>query len=329
MNNASTTTDLVVYIGVDVASRDCHAVFEGRKPRCFGLSAEGAGALCAWVRQTHPAAELCAVMEHTGVYSLAWYFLLQAQGIRCALCHASKIHHFAKADGQRSKTDKADAKAILSYALHYRPEPTTLAPRAQRQVALLLKQRDNIIEMRVALQNQFTALSFLPEDLALVEELFSKLLAGLAQAEADLATKIEAVISQDVRLREAYQIVRQLQGVGPVSGSTFCSMLDKILDCNPKELTALCGLAPAHKQSGNSQKPSHIDKQGRAQTRRNLYLAGLAASKYNPKCIEIKQRLEARGKPRKVIIVAIARNLLLQTQKALKAHFLSTAPTAC
>jgi transposase len=318
--------DTVVFIGIDVSSRDCYAAIEGKKPRRFKFDGASAAALATWVREGHPTARLRAVMEHTGVYSMAWAALLEEHGIEYALCHSAKIHFHAIADGQRSKTDKADAKAILSYALHYRPEATILAPLAQRQLVLLLKQRDSIIKQRVALHNELKALSFLPESLALVQEELQEIIATLEQAEASLNNKMAAVIAEDEQLREANRLVRQLKGVGPVSSATFCSMLDKILDCSPKQLTALCGLAPAHRQSGASQKPSHIDKQGRAQTRKNCYMAGLSASSCNAECIAVKQRLEARGKPGKVIIIAIARHLLLQVQKVLKANLLNPVP---
>jgi transposase len=160
--------DAVVFIGIDVSSRDCYAAIEGKKPRRFKFDAASAASLAAWVREGHPTARLRAVMEHTGVYSMAWTALLKEHGVEYALRNAAKIHFHAIADGQRSKTDKADAKAILSYALHYRPEATILAPLAQRQLALLLKQRDSIIKQRVAFHNELKALSFLPENLALV-----------------------------------------------------------------------------------------------------------------------------------------------------------------
>lgn len=328
MSVSATCGEAVVFIGIDVSSRDCWAAIEGQKPRRFMYDAKSAAALAAWVRQSHPQAPLRAVMEHTGVYSQAWAALLQEHGIECALCNPARIHYHAVADGQRSKTDKADARSILSYARHYRPQPTLAAPLAQQQLVLLLKQRDSIITHRVALHNELTALSYLPGSLALVQQDLLRIVAALHQAEASLDEKIAAVIAQDERLRQAHQLVRKLKGVGKVSAAMFCSMLNKILDCSPKQLTALCGLAPAHRQSGNSQKPSHIDKQGRAQTRRNCYLAGLAASRSNTQCRAVKQRLKARGKPGKVVIIAVARHLLLQVQRVLKAGLLNAEPSA-
>lgn len=312
--------DSVVFIGIDVASRECTAALEGRRPRCFKFSAEGAAQLAAWTRQVHPGARLRAVLEHTGVYSQAWAALLAEQGLESALCNPAKIHYHAIADGQRSKTDKADAKAILSYALHYRPEATTQAPKAQQQLNVLLVTRDLLIRQRVALENSITTLSFLPENLALVEEQCEHALAALKQGEAELEEKMAAAIKHDERLSQASRILLQQDGIGRVCTAMLCAMLDRVLDFNPKQLTAWCGMAPAHRQSGTSQKPSHIDKQGKALIRRNLYLAGLGACRtktYAP----LKASMEAQGKPGKVIIIAIGRRVLINAQKALKAHF--------
>jgi transposase len=326
---SATLPEPVVFVGIDVSSRDCWAAIEGPKPRRFKFDAASAAALAAWIRQQHPGARLRAVLEHTGVYSMAWAVLLKAQGMECALCNPAKVHFHAIAGGRRSKTDKADACSILAFALHYRPAATVEAPPAQRQLDLLVKQRDSIIKQRVALQNQLTALAFIPESLALVQQEFAQVIAALKQAEASLTDKMAVVLEQDDQLREASRLLRQMPGVGPVASANLCAMLDKILDCSPKQLTALCGLAPAHRQSGTSQRPSHIDKQGRARIRKSLYMAGLAASRCNPACIAVKQRLKARAKPGKVVIIAVARHLLLMAQKLLKANLLCPQPSAC
>lgn len=327
MTVSTSSTGTVVYIGSDVSSRDCHAVFEGRRPRCFKFSDEGAAELATWAREKHPSARLIVVMEHTGVFSLAWAALLAEQGIESALCNPAKIHYHAIAEGQRSKTDKADAKAILSYALHYKPEATLPVPKAQAQLNVLLVMRGLFIRNRVALENAITTLAHLPESLAVVEQQCQEILAAMKKAEAELDEKMAAVIKQDERMSQASHVLRDVEGVGPVGTAMFCGMLDKMLELSPKQATAYFGLAPCHKQSGKSEKPSHIDKQGKAFLRQMMYMAGLAASR-SLKYAALKARMLAQGKHGMVIIIAIGRRVLLAAQKALKAYFMNLEANA-
>jgi transposase len=248
--------------------------------------------------------------------------LLEAQGIECAVCNPRRIRHFAISTGQRSKTDKADAKAILAYALHTRPEPSLSIAAVQQQLAFLLRQREKSIKQRVALENQLTALAFIPDTLALVSEQLDQLLSAFRTFEAELDHSIQQLIQGNQDLQVANRILRSMDGVGKVTSTLLCSSLDTILDCNAKQLTALAGLAPAHRESGISVRgKSRIDKQGRPLMRKCLYLAAMAASRSCPHYISVKERMKAAGKPGKVILIAIARQLLLQAQKLLKNHF--------
>lgn len=322
------STVSVFYVGLDVSSTDCWAALPGRKPRRFLLSAGGAAELNLWIRESAPEHQvLRAVMEHTGVYSLAWAALLRPLGIECVLCNPGPIRSFAKAQGHRSKTDKADAKAILGYALFKEPAETVYSE-SQQQLDLLCRQRDKVIKQRVAVENQLKALSYLPEQLAMVHKELQRIADVLRECECSLSAKIETLMTEDDRIRTADAVLQNLNGIGPVTSACLCSILDRVLDCNPKQLTALAGLAPSHHESGTSVRGrSHLDKKGRPRLRKCLYMAAMSAARCNDKIKDVKLRLEANGKKGKLLICALARHLLLLAQKALKSEFASPTPT--
>ena len=72
---------------------------------------------------------------------------------------------------------------------------------------------------------------------------------------------------------------------------------------------ALAGLAPQACDSGLRRGQRHIWG-GRANVRRALYLAALTASRYDPTIRAFRSRLQAQGKPIKVVLTACARKLL-------------------
>jgi transposase len=78
-------------------------------------------------------------------------------------------------------------------------------------------------------------------------------------------------------------------------------------------LSAYVGLAPRVYESGTSVKgKGHITKMGNKHLRKLLYLCAWSAKKYNDQCKSMYERLSAKGKPERVIKIAIANKLLRQ-----------------
>lgn len=80
-----------------------------------------------------------------------------------------------------------------------------------------------------------------------------------------------------------------------------------------KALSAYVGVSPSTFQSGRSVRgKGHIAKLGNGRIRQLLYLCSWTATKYNPACARLNQRLQSAGKPMRVINIAIAHKLLRQ-----------------
>jgi transposase len=101
-----------------------------------------------------------------------------------------------------------------------------------------------------------------------------------------------------VGLLTAAMVVTELWGLGPT--------------VTPKQAVAYAGLDPAPHQSGGSVRGGgQISKAGNARLRQALYMAALSASQHNPPLRRFYQRLLARGKPKPLALVAVARKLLV------------------
>ncbi|MCB0541683.1 MAG: IS110 family transposase, partial [Bacteroidetes bacterium] len=80
-----------------------------------------------------------------------------------------------------------------------------------------------------------------------------------------------------------------------------------------KQLIAYVGFSPRKYESGTSVRgKGHICKMGKAQIRKLLYLCSWSAKKCNKSCIEMYKRLKEKGKPERVIKIAIANKLIKQ-----------------
>ena len=83
------------------------------------------------------------------------------------------------------------------------------------------------------------------------------------------------------------------------------------------EAAAMTGLAPVPHDSGKLRGRRAIAG-GRRALRHVLFQAALAAACHNPGLKPVAQRLKTRGKPHKLVIVAIARRLIIIANAILK-----------
>ena len=71
------------------------------------------------------------------------------------------------------------------------------------------------------------------------------------------------------------------------------------------------GVTPSHHESGDSvRRRPRISKMGKSSIRAILYWPAITAMRCNPLIQAFAARLEARGKPKMVIIVAVMRKLV-------------------
>jgi transposase len=98
---------------------------------------------------------------------------------------------------------------------------------------------------------------------------------------------------------------------------TLIALLPELGKLNRREIAALVGLAPFNRDSGQH-RGERVIWGGRAQVRRVLYMASVAAIRSNPVIRVFYQRLRAQGKPGKVALVACMRKLLTIMNAMLK-----------
>ena len=98
--------------------------------------------------------------------------------------------------------------------------------------------------------------------------------------------------------------------MGPVTSLTLLAALPELGRLDSGQLSALVGLAPFADDSGTRRGVRHV-RGGRAAVRRVRSLAALSAVRSNPALKAFRDRLAARGKKAKVILTAVARELLV------------------
>ncbi len=126
----------------------------------------------------------------------------------------------------------------------------------------------------------------------------------MQQVERKLAELLKA------RYADLAPLLQSVPGVGPTTTAVLLANLPELGQLTRREISALVGLAPINRDSGQMRGKRTIFG-GRAHVRHCLYLAAMAAVRWNPVIRSTHQRLKGAGKPGKVSLVACARKLLL------------------
>lgn len=246
-----------------------------------------------------------AVMEATGGLEARVAALLHERGIPVAIVNPRQIRDFARAVGLLAKNDRLDAHAIALFAQRVQP-PTRALPDAQ-QTALreLIVRRRQLLETLVAERNRLRRATTTP-----VRKSLTRHVQWLERQLESLEREIEALIQSSPLWREQEERLLSVPGVGPATVRTLLAELPELGRLTRREIAALVGVAPYCHESGKWRGRSFIER-GRAHVRHVLYMAALAARRWNPLIRIFAERLQQKGKAPKVVLVACMRKLLV------------------
>jgi len=290
----------VVVVGVDVSKKALDLVVgSSGVPQKVANDAEGIAELVELARK-HTA---LVVLEPTGGYESEMVFALVEAKIPVAVVNARQIRDFARSRGILAKTDRIDAKMIALYGEVNRPEPRGIPDEQTRLLEARVVRRRQLVDMRSAEQARLQIAPKVNQpDIRFMIDVLSK---RIKDIDEDIANLIES--NSEWRVRD--QVLCSIKGVGRVIASTLMALLPELGTFNRKKMAALVGVAPFNNDSGSKRGKRSIWG-GRSAVRSVLYMGAVVASRRNPTIRAYYQRLLAKGKLKKVALVACARKML-------------------
>jgi transposase len=291
-----------IIVGVDV-SKDRLDVALRPSGEIFAVERNSAG-LDLLVPRLKALSPHIVALEATGGFETVVAAALAAAGLPVVIVNPANVRSFAKAIGQRAKSDPIDAAVIAHFAEATKPEPRPLPDEATRLLADLTARRRQIIEMMVSERQRERRLTA-PRLKKSITRLLKALQKELTSVDAD----IDDAVRGSPAWREKEDLLTSVPGVGPVIARTLMAELPELGKLGGKEIAALAGLAPFTRQSGQWRGRSFIGG-GRAVVRTAVFMGALVAKKHNPTLKVFFDRLVAAGKPKMVALIAVARKLL-------------------
>jgi transposase len=291
-----------VFVGIDVA-KDKLDLARSDSVELIAVANDEQG-IARIVRALTAARPTRIVVESTGGLERPLLEALLDADLPVALVNPGRVRHFAIGIGILAKTDPIDAKVLVKFA--QLAEPRLAQKRTENQAELddLVTCRRQLTVARTAQANaRLTTRS------ANAVRSIDAVLKELDKQVELLDGKIRKLIDSDDDFKHLDRLLRSVPGVGPVLSATLVAELRELGTTDRRQITALVGLAPFNHDSGKSTGQRAI-RGGRTSVRCVLYMAALAAIRFNPVLSRFADRLRRTGKRAKVIIVACMRKLL-------------------
>lgn len=297
----------LIFIGIDV-SKDSLELALSDKGKTHEIDNDEAGItrLLATVKAAGGTVG-AVVLEATGGFERPVAVALCRMGLPVMVVNPRQARDFAKAMGYLAKTDAIDARMLSHFALTlYQSERRerllmTLPDANQEVLQSLITRRGQLLQMRVAEANRLALGSQLQrKSIKVVLKTLDK---ELARLDVDIDNQLKGHFAEKLALLKGFK------GIGVGMQASLMAALPELGILNHQQISKLVGVAPLNADSGKH-KGRRITWGGRSDVRSMLYMATLSAIRFNSVIKPFYERLIAKGKPKKVAIVACMHKML-------------------
>lgn len=206
------------------------------------------------------------VCESTGVYHRELERCAAEMNIPICIVPPSRVHNFAKCEGEQEKTDAADAALIRRYAMLYSPRITPYDPdryMLQEKVSLRIQLANDLAQYKTRLQTtrDETTAKFVRAQIEHIEEQCTL-----------IEKEIEAFLALRAAIDPRIERLRAKKGIGTLTLGVLMAYFDELGTLGRSAAAKLLGVAPLRRQSGKYVGETHI-RGGRSVVRRALYMS--------------------------------------------------------
>ena len=292
-----------LYVGIDVSKKTLDIFVSGLNIfKSYANDDLGIKELKDFLLPLSPALillESTGGLEQNAAIALAQCFL------KVTIVNPQRARKFAQA-ADLAKTDKIDAKMLshFAYAFADKLEVFKVLDDVSLKMKALSTRRNQLMKMKTQEKNRLRWVKeeWVIADIKDVIDLISKKLKKLDE-------EVSSLIKANQSWSERCDILISYPGIGKVTSNLLIGSLPELGITPKKKVSRLIGVAPINSDSGTHKGKRSI-KGGRFNVRASLYMAVLSATRHNPVIKEFYQRLLAKGKPKKVALVACMHKMI-------------------
>jgi transposase len=291
-----------IFVGIDISkSRLDVAITPGDQSFTCPNNEAGIQKLVRRLQRLNPKTIL---LEATGGYEFLIVAALREAELPACFINPKLVRNFARGAGIAAKTDRLDAQVLALYASRMRPQPRPLPAAQQQELKHLLTRRRQLMDMIQMEKNRLD-----PTPSPRIAQSIQQTIKALEDRLAALNQEIDDFFQQHPLWLQLEQTLTSALGIGHLTALILIAYLPELGRLDRKKIAALAGVAPFNRDSGQWRGQRHIEG-GRSQLRKALYMPTLVATQRDPVIQAYYQRLLARGKAKKVALIACMRKLL-------------------
>ena len=258
------------------------------------------------------------VMEATGYYHVRLAYFLLEYGYKVSIVNPLKIKRYIQMELSKIKTDKSDSKMIQLYGKDRRPKLWFGQSKSQQESLQLSRLLSIYSKQSTQLKNKIHGESVLGNPSKLVVRSLKRQLKSLKKEIALLEAELEKNVKAEYQ--ESLTLLKSIPGIGSKTALMLLVFTDGFHRFeSSKELCSYAGITPLIRQSGSSVKGRpRISKMGNPKLRNLLFMCSFNACKYNKACKALFDRVVAKGKSKKLALIAVCNKLLKQAFSIVK-----------
>jgi transposase len=252
------------------------------------------------------------VMEATGYYHYQLAYHLLEFGIKVSVENPLVVKRFIQMGLSKVKTDKSDSRLICAYASQADLKLWKGNSKAEVECLQITRALAIYTKQSTMLKNKLHGESVLGDPSKAVVRSLKRSLKQLEKESKILEDKLIDLVNQSHQ--DLLTRLKSIPGIGPKTAMMLVVLtggFDRFTSA--AELCSYAGLTPIIRQSGTSVNGrARISKMGNQKLRNLLFMCSFNACKCNKACREIYERLVAKGKSKKLALIAVCNKLLKQ-----------------
>jgi transposase len=252
------------------------------------------------------------VMEATGYYHYQLAYFLQEKVIKVSVENPLSVKRFIQMKLSKIKTDKSDSKLICEYAQYTKLKLWEGHSKQQQECLQITRAISTYTKQITMIKNKIHGEEVLGIPSKLTLRSLKRVLKFTKKEIVNLEETLLNLVKQNYQ--DLHTRLKTIPGIGPKTSLMLIVLTDGFNRFkSASELCSYSGLTPIIRQSGTSVNGrARISKIGNKKLRNLLFMCSFNACKYNKACKAIYERIVAKGKSKKLALMAVCNKLLKQ-----------------